>query len=181
MEPYPWIKNVNIRHVRGHELLALEWEGIYTHYRLVYADAYERMQSGRAVLWVADLAGDQREGIIGQAFVQLICDRTELADGANRAYIFGFRVRPAYRSLGLGTRIMQIIEADLYRRRFIRVVLNVAKVNRRAQHLYRRLGYQIIAPDPGEWSYHDHEGILRTEVEPAWRMEKRLTPLSILQ
>jgi len=121
------------------------------------------------------------EGIIGQAFVQLVCDRPELADGVTRAYIFGFRVRPAYRSLGLGTHIMRIIEADLYRRRFTRAVLNVAKVNRRAQHLYRRLGYQIIAPDPGEWSYYDDEGALRTEVEPAWRMEKRLTPLSILQ
>ena len=171
MEPGSWLERVNIRHLTKKDLPALEWEGEYQHYRQVYANAYARMADGRAVLWVADLAG---EGIVGQAFVQLVCDRPELADGVTRAYIFGFRVRPVYRSLGLGTHIMQTIEADLYHRRFTRVVLNVAKVNRRAQHLYRRLGYQIIAPDPGEWSYYDDKGILRTEVEPAWRMEKML-------
>ena len=171
MEPGSWLERVTIRHLVRKDLPALEWEGEYRHYRQVYANAYARMADGRAVLWVADMNG---EGIIGQAFVQLTCDRPELADGVTRAYIFGFRVRPAYRSLGLGTRMMQTIEFDLYRRRFTRCVLNVARENERALALYHRLGYSIIAPDPGEWSYYDDKGILRREVEPAWRMEKSL-------
>jgi ribosomal protein S18 acetylase RimI-like enzyme len=171
MEPGSWLERVNIRHLIRKDLPALEWEGEYRHYRQVYANAYTRMADGRAVMWVAEMTG---EGIIGQAFVQLICDRPELADGATRAYFFGFRVRPVYHSLGLGSQMMQTIELDLYRRKFKRVVLNVAQTNLRAQALYHRLGYRIIAPDPGEWSYYDDKGILRSEAEPAWRMEKTL-------
>jgi ribosomal protein S18 acetylase RimI-like enzyme len=171
MEPAPWLSRVIIRHLHRNDLPALEWEGIYTHYRQVYADAYERMQAGRSVQWVADLP---HKGIIGQIFVQLICDRPELADGFYRGYIFAFRVHPECRCAGLGSRMLATVEADLYQRGYIRAVLNVAQNNLRARQLYERLGYQVIAPDPGRWSYPDENGIWRTEVEPAWRMEKTL-------
>lgn len=177
METATWLVRVNIRHIMKAELSTLEWEGIYTHYRLVYADAYQRMQNGLTVIWVAYLPG---AGIIGQLCVQLACDRPELADGQSRGYIFAFRVRPAYRSFGLGRRMLHVAEGDLIRRGYITAVLNVAQTNLHAQRLYLHLGYYIVAPDPGCWSYPDDSGIWRTEEEPAWRMEKALEALPYL-
>ena len=129
------------------------------------------MQRKLAVHWVADLPG---AGLIGQVFVQLTCDRFELADGRQRAYLYSFRIRPAYRSQGLGTLIMKTVEEDLRRRRYRFITLNVAKDNYPAQRLYQRLGYYIVAHEPGIWSYQDDQGIWHHLEEPAWRMEKRL-------
>jgi ribosomal protein S18 acetylase RimI-like enzyme len=106
--------------------------------------------------------------------VQLSCDRPELADGRSRAYVYSFRVRRPYRGAGLGTRLMEVVEDDLRRRRFSHVTLNVAKDNPRARELYQRLGYAVTAHEPGRWSYPDHNGVWQHVHEPAWRMEKEL-------
>lgn len=166
-----WLAKLHIRTVIESDLPGLEWEGQYAHFRRIYADAYERATHGRSVLWVADLLG---RGIIGQAFVQLVCDRPELADGHTRAYFYAFRVRPEYRSLGVGSRMMTIIEDDLRKRGFQWITLNVARDNQRARKLYEGRGYHVIAPEPGRWSYPDQNGVWHSVEEPAWRMEKRL-------
>ncbi|MCL4560383.1 MAG: GNAT family N-acetyltransferase [Chloroflexi bacterium] len=166
-----WLSCLVIRNARTGDLPELEWEGEYAHFRRVYADAFERSQTGRAVMWVADYPN---VGIIGQTFVQLICDRPELADGVTRGYIYAVRVRPEYRSQGVGTRLLNAAEDDLRRRGYTRVTLNVARENVRAEALYVRLGFRVIAPEPGIWSYPDEKGIWRTVEEPAWRMEKQL-------
>jgi len=166
-----WVSQVQIRTVREEDLAGLEWDGEYTHFRRVYADAYERAQSGRSILWIADLPG---AGIIGQVFIQLVCDRPELADGANRAYLYAFRIRPDYRSQGLGTQMLAVVEEDLRRRKFHYVTLNVARDNIRARKLYEREGYRVIAPEQGIWSYPDENGVWHNVKEPAWRMEKPL-------
>ena len=168
---HDWIKKVDIRHVAIEDLPALEWEGEYTDFRRVYADTYQRSINGLAVLWVADLVGI---GIIGQAFVQFSCNNLELADGVTRAYMYAFRVRPAYRSLGIGSRIIFIIKEDLPARGFHILTLNVAKDDARARQLYERLGYTVVADERGIWSYPDHKGVWRKVEEPAWRMEKSL-------
>ncbi len=166
-----WVSQVQIRTVREEDLAGLEWDGEYAHFRRVYADAYERAKSGRSILWIADLPG---AGVIGQVFIQLICDRPELADGVNRAYLYAFRIRPDYRSQGLGTRMLAVVEQDLRRRRFHSVTLNVARENVRARKLYERLGYRVVAPEQGIWSYPDENGTWHNVKEPAWRMEKPL-------
>jgi ribosomal protein S18 acetylase RimI-like enzyme len=102
-------------------------------------------------------------------------ERKELADGKTRAYIYGFRVRPAYRNLGVGSRLLDIAEHDLIERGFHWVVLNVGRENSDARRLYERRGYRVIGGDPGRWSYLDERGIRRDVVEPAWRMQKELT------
>ena len=79
---YNWLNQVIIRHLEHADLPALEWEGEYVHFRKIYAEAYQRVQHGLSLVWVADLPGMT---IIGQALVQLICDRPELADGISRA------------------------------------------------------------------------------------------------
>lgn len=170
---YGWLERVTIRQAVQADLVGLEWDGEFAHFRRVYADAYHRMQHGLSVIWVADLLN---EGIIGQVFIQLHCDRPELADGSRRAYLYSFRVRPEYRSAGLGSRMMAVVEQDLIQRGFKSVTLNVAKDNPRAQQLYERTGYKRVAHEPGLWSYPDEKGVWHNVVEPAWRMEKCLAP-----
>ena len=162
---------VHIRPLIESDLPALEWDGEFTHFRRVYANAYKRMMNGLALLWVAALPG---VGLIGQTFVQLTCDRPELADGKSRAYVYSFRVRRKYRRAGLGTHMMEVVETDLRGRGLSRITLNVSKENRRALELYQRLGYKVAAHESGRWSYPDHKGVWQNVSEPAWRMEKKL-------
>ena len=176
-----WLNDVKIRLLKEADLPALEWEGEFTHFRRVYADAFERARTGRSVLWVADFSAPsilsishQVNGIVGQLFVQLTCDRPELADGIHKGYIYAFRVRPYFRGGGLGTRMLKKAETDLKQRGFVTATLNVAQVNNDARRLYERLGYHVVASDPGRWSYPDEKGYWRFVEEPAWRMEKAI-------
>ena len=166
-----WVNQVVIRQAKMSDLPAMEWDGEYAHFRKLYAEAYQRAINGSALLWVAELP---EAGIIGQVFIQLICDRPELADGYLRAYLYSFRIQAAYRRYGLGTRILKMVETDLSRRGFKYVTLNVAKVNLDAQRLYMRLKYRIVAHEPGVWNYPDQYGDWHRVEEPAWRMEKML-------
>jgi ribosomal protein S18 acetylase RimI-like enzyme len=69
---------------------------------------------------------------------------------------------------------MLAAETELIERRFSYATLNVGRDNPKAQRLYERLGYRVVAPEPGRWSYEDENGVLREVHEPAWRMEKFL-------
>ena len=160
-----------IRFLCRPDLPALEWDGEYAHFRRLYTEIFENACQGKAVLWVAELPN---VGIIGQLFVQLRSSRSELADGIERAYIYGFRIKPAYRGFGVGTRMLQIAEKYLAQRKFRRLTLNVTRENRSARHLYQQLGFRLVGPDPGRWSYIDDRGIQRDVHEPAWRMEKMI-------
>jgi ribosomal protein S18 acetylase RimI-like enzyme len=166
-----WLDPVIVRTATEEDLPGMEWDGEYRHFRRVYAEAYQRMVRGYTILWVADLPDT---GLIGQVFIQLICDRPELADGSERAYLYSFRVRTPFRGQGLGTLMMDVVEDDLRQRGFQYVTLNVARDNPRAQQLYQRRGYHIVATEPGIWSYPDDKGIWHQVEEPAWRMEKVL-------
>ncbi len=170
-QPFSAPLDVTVRQVRAEDLPGLEWEGEYSHFRRLYAEAYRRSQRGLSVLWLAELAG---QTIIGQVFVQLTCDRPELCNGIDRAYLYAFRVRPAFRSLGVGALLLRTAEEDLLGRGFIYVTLNVGKDNPRAQAFYKKHGFTVVASEPGRWSYIDQNGRVRDVVEPAWRMEKRL-------
>jgi ribosomal protein S18 acetylase RimI-like enzyme len=168
----PWADQSKIRPVELTDLPAMEWEGEYSHFRKVYAAAYERMQKGLSVLWVLELPD---VGVVGQVFIQLTCDRPELADGYLRAYLYSFRVKSEYQNAGLGTLVMDFVEQDLKSRGFKFITLNVAKVNVRAQNLYFRRGYRIVAHEPGRWSYPDENGVWHNMEEPSWRMEKPIS------
>ncbi|MDI6694375.1 MAG: GNAT family N-acetyltransferase [Anaerolineales bacterium] len=172
LEKQPLTEQVIIRVLRGEDLPALEWGGEYRHFRRLYADIYRSACQGKALMWVAELP---EVGIIGQVFVQLSSGRRELADGVRRAYIYGFRIQPAYRGVGIGGRMLQIVEEDLLQRRFLFVTLNVARENIAALRFYQQHGYQVVAEEAGEWSYLDDTGRRREVHEPAWRMEKALT------
>ena len=161
--------NLLIRPLVKKDLPALEWNGEYKHFRNVYAQAFESARRGLSVLWIAELF---KSDIIGQVFIQLVCDRKELANGRSLAYLYSFRIKPEYQGQGIGSKMLETIENDLKNRGFSNVCLNVAKDNTRAQSLYTRHGYRIIAHELGRWSYIDHEGKIRHVNEPSWRMIK---------
>lgn len=162
---------VFIRQAEKDDLVDLEWNGEYTHFRRLYADTYMMVEQGKAVIWIAEINGS---GLIGQCFVSLKGNRPELADGTVRAYIYGFRVQAQFRNQGIGSRIMHTVEDDLRTRGFQQVTLNVGKDNHDARRFYDRLGYLVAGEDPGRWSYIDDKGIRRDMHEPAWRMVKDL-------
>jgi ribosomal protein S18 acetylase RimI-like enzyme len=97
---------LTIRQANRADLPSLEWNGEYTHFRRLYADTYTLVLQSKAIMWIAESNGT---GLIGQCFVSLLGNRQELADGKNRAYIYGFRVQPRFRNQGIGTKIMRII------------------------------------------------------------------------
>lgn len=166
------LAEATIRQVTQSDLPALEWEGEYTHFRGVYAKAFERASRGQALLWVAE---QQPGHLLAQLFV-LLKSETDLgvADGRQRAFIHSFRVRPEFRRGGLGSRLLRWAEADLAERGFDQVSLHVARQNQPAMRLYERWGYSRLESVSGEWSFEDHEGQVRRVVEPGWRMIKRL-------
>lgn len=167
----PITSRVNIRLAQESDLPAMEWEGEFSHFRKMYRNCFDRSRLGITLIWLMEL---EDAGLIGQCIIQLHSDRSELADGHTRAYLFGFRVRPAYRNLGLGTLMIHTVEDDLTRRGYRSLTLNVAKDNPDAMRLYNRLGFLIVAFEPGIWSYQDQFEQWHTVQEPAWRMEKYL-------
>lgn len=166
-----WINNVNIRHLTFEDLPELEWNGEYKHLRQVYLKAYKSSKEGRSVIWIADLPV---QGVIGQVFIQLNAIRKDLADGFSCAYLYSFRIKSPYQNKGLGKRMLDVVEKDLKKRRFQEITLNVAKTNVNAIRFYHKSGFEIVDSEPGEWSYRDHNDQLQREVEPAWKMIKRL-------
>lgn len=165
------LEDLTIRQVAEADLPALEWGGEYTKYRRMFANLYQESRSGRTLLWVVALPGGE---LIGQAFVMLKSSEQDAADGQNRAYLFAFRVKDAWRSRGIGCYLMGFVERDLRERGYKFITLNVAKDNLGAQRLYKRLGYKVIGTRSGSWTYRDHEGRLQHVHEPAWRMIKSL-------
>jgi ribosomal-protein-alanine N-acetyltransferase len=166
------LPQVVIRQMRLDDLPALEWDGEYAHFRLVYQKVYARTMEGKAVMWAMEIPGKE---IVGQAFVQLMPVGNLLpSPGGKQAYIHSFRVRPPFRSMGLGRRLLAFIESDLIERGFDYASLNVSLTNHRAKRLYTRMGYRIVGRDAGTWSYHDHQGMLRKVSEPGWYMRKKL-------
>ena len=163
--------DIHIRQLIEEDLPALEWEGEFTHFRRLYAEAYRRAQRGLSVLWIAE---SLPSNMVGQVFIQLSCDRPELCNGFDRAYLYAFRVRAPYRSKGIGARMLEVAEDDLKMRGFAWLTLNVARDNPRAHQFYLNHGFRVVAPEPGCWSYIDDKGRLQQVVEPAWRMEKRI-------
>jgi ribosomal protein S18 acetylase RimI-like enzyme len=166
-----WLRRVRYRKLVEADLREIEWEGEYSMYRRVYADVYQRVERGLALMWVAELP---EFGLVGQAFVQLKMHDRSCANGRTRAYIHSFRVRPAMRSRGLGSAIMAFIEQDLIQRGFHEVTLNVAEDNEGALRLYQRLGYKVLKKISGKWSFYDEKGKLQNMVEPGYRLIKIL-------
>jgi len=162
-------EQVIIRQAVKRDLPALEWEGEFSHFRHIFAEAYRLQELGDVIMWVVDLP---EFGLIGQLFIQLYGPNQIQSSKVKYAYIYGFRIRPDFRGQGIGSRLLKCVETDLLKRGFKRISLNVARDNEAARRLYEREGYMVVSPEPGIWSYLDEKGKRRFVNEPAWRMEK---------
>lgn len=203
MVTLPLTAHMVIRQATADDLPALEWDGELRHFRRIFTDAYRLMQSGDVKIWIAELPGvgligqlfvhlyyqiagqgnggypperrsSMRSGDLRAPGSHLRSEFLLSAGDRPYAYIYGFRIQAAFRGRGLGSRVLQNVELDLAQRGFHRVTLNVAQDNFGARRLYERLGYRIVAPEPGIWSYLDEDGQRRHVNEPAWRMEKEI-------
>jgi ribosomal protein S18 acetylase RimI-like enzyme len=161
-----------IRPVEEPDLPALEWDGMYRHFRRLFRQTFEDMRLGRRYLLVMEHHPGGE--MVGQVFIQWNSSDPRYADGRRRGYLYALRVKPAYRGRGLGTRLIQAAEAVLRGRGMDTASIGVEKNNPRARALYERRGYRVIADDPGCWSYIDDQGRTREVREPAWLMEKQL-------
>ena len=171
MDEIGWLSDVVVRTATELDLPSLEWDGEYIHFRNLFSQVFASSREGKAVIWLAD---HRWNGVIGQVFVQLNSGRRELADGTQRGYIYGFRVKPAFRRAGLGSLMLANVERDLFNRGFAWATLNVSQDNPEAINFYQRFGYSIFDEEPGDWTYLDHQGILREVHEPAFRLMKKL-------
>ncbi|MEW6567480.1 MAG: GNAT family N-acetyltransferase [Chloroflexota bacterium] len=159
-----------IREATPGDLPAMEWEGEYRRYRRLYRQAMAEANAGRYRILLAE--ADRQ--VVGQVLVRLGVAPPQLGDPADAGYLHALRVRPAYRNQGLGSRLISEAETLLRRQGYRRVALAVAKDNTAARRLYERLGYNVVADDPGGWSYLDDEGRLRHVREPAHILQKTL-------
>ncbi len=152
------------------DLPEMEWEGEYSQYRRVYRHVMEEMQLGRRLIFVAECS----EKVVGQIFIQFNAHRADIHKGVLSAYLHAFRVRPAYRKRGIGTRLVLEAESVLRDAEYDRVVIAAAVENLEARKLYERLEYRVYKTDPGRWSFIDHKGKLRRVNEPSLLLEKWL-------
>lgn len=160
----------SIRAALASDLPKLEWGGQYTHFRDIFRRTFEEQQHRRRLMLVADVGGYP----VGQVFLQFSSGDLSFADGRDRAYLYSLRVMEPFQRRGLGTRLIGAAEELLRERGFHWTTIAAARDNAAAQRLYQRLGYRIFTEDPGRWDYVDHEGKLRTVVEPCYVMEKRI-------
>lgn len=170
MENTAFCEDLIIRHVVEADIPSLLSEASAVYMQFLFQSAYQGMQRGEQLMWVAE----RDEVIIGQVFVQFTSMRPKLANGVDRAYFYSFRVAPQYRGNGVGSRLMAVMEEDLRKRGFSRVTLTVAKTNARAIELYTRQGYRIAGSELVHHSVRDADNRWQREEQEAWRMEKRL-------
>ena len=156
---------LKIRMATADDVMQLEWNGQYTHFRNLFRRAYREQRRGNRVMLVMDFNGYP----IARLFIQFIDD-----DDKSRGYIYSFTVMEPFRSLGIGTRMLATAEAILRKRNYRLATISVAKTNIRAFQLYQREGYQAYGEDDGQWQYLDHEGQTHYVNEPSWLMKKAL-------
>ena len=96
--------DLNFRLLEEQDLPALEWGGEYTHFRRMYREIFKNTKLGKTLMWGVELPG---EGIIGQVFIQFCSARLELANGIDRAYIYSFRIKSAFRNKGIGSKLLR--------------------------------------------------------------------------
>jgi ribosomal protein S18 acetylase RimI-like enzyme len=162
---------VRIRHATDADLLALEWDGEYSHYRRMYSHAMRDSKRGNRVLLVAEVEGE----VIGQIFIYFRPSWSRHFPGEQAGYLHSFRVKPQFRKQGIGTSLVHHAESILLERAYHRSIISVAKDNHDAVRLYQSLGYSIFTEDPGQWSYVDDRGRIQHVEEPVHLMQKCLT------
>ena len=89
--------------------------------------------------------------------------------------LFALDVGEAFRGRGVGTALVNAVEAAAADRALTEVNLEVALENEDAVRLYERLGYNRLGePVMDRWEQHLDDGGSRLVEEPSWVMIKSL-------
>jgi ribosomal-protein-alanine N-acetyltransferase len=89
-------------------------------------------------------------------------------------HLFALDVAPSLQNRGIGTRLIEYVEAEAHGRELDGVYLEVAITNANARRLYERLGYvqqgvQFVA----QWNYTEDDGTVVERIEDMVRLVKR--------
>ena len=164
--------DVTIRLLREEDLPALEWNGEYKRYRRIYREVFRNSQKGISFPLVAETSGD---GIIGQVFLNQKEPNPKFTARSPYYFLSSFRVKPQFRGLGLGSRLLKECEKQVTLHRLRDIYLNCAVSNHRARWFYLEHGFQVIRIDDSDWSFVDDEGFVVTEHQHAYLMRKTVS------
>lgn len=147
MESQEKIELTNINNVE--DILKLYPEADEEQLAKIKSDAtkdIENAERGERIIWGANKGGK----IVGT--VQLVFKGTKdfYADGKLRAHIHHARVAENLRGRGIGTQLIQRVEAEAKGRGFIEMTLGVEETNRGAIGFYKRLGYHEFMREKGD-------------------------------
>ena len=170
MNPNPeWLSTVVIRLWRESDLPALEWDGEYSCYRRVYKNVFQNSFRGITRPFVAETAAD---GIIGQV---ILTERppSETYDPNRYTYFLtSFRVKPAFRNRGLGSRMLVVCGETARRHKITSIFLNCSRENSAGKHFYLMNGFSVVREELTSWSYVDPAGVLHNQQELSYLMRR---------
>lgn len=154
-----------IRPVQRTDLPKLEWFGMFTQYRNIILQAFERQENAEVVMLVAEI----NHFPIGQVWIDL-----SKGSKASTGILWALRVLLPFQRLGIGRRLLISAENLLIERGFAIAEIGVEKDNMDARILYERLGYQIVKENVETWEYLTPDGQQIQETSIEWILHKRL-------
>lgn len=141
---------VTVRELGESDTRALEWHG-GDDLRSWYEEQWAQHHDGISCVLVADFNGFP----IGQVAIQWEGKPTH----PHIPDLQSFRVFPAFRGMGIGTRLLQASEYTVQTRGFAQVSLAVTPHNTAARRLYERRGYHVVGDIYNfVWHYTDAGG-----------------------
>ena len=96
------------------------------------------------------LADDQHSYILVESGDLLVGEGFLGASGGHGYCDVGIALVEAVRNLGIGTRLMRLLEQEAHRLRFPRIFLTVWSANPAAMHVYEKVGYRECGRRP-DW------------------------------
>lgn len=124
----------NVRRARADDLPALEWMGLYTRHRDVIERAFAAQQRGDGLMLLAISAGFP----IAQVWIDFTG-----GSAPETAVLWAVRTFFPLQRTGIGRRMMEIAEAELRRRGYQGIELEVEAWNEKALGFYQRLGWRV--------------------------------------
>lgn len=124
----------DVRRARAGDLPALEWMGLYTRHRDVIERAFAAQERGDGLMLLAVSA----DFPIAQVWIDFLG-----GSEPDTAMFWAVRTFFPLQRTGIGRRMMEIAEAELRRRGYRSVELEVEGWNAKALGFYERLGWQV--------------------------------------
>ena len=163
--PFDVTMQVSIRPCQREDLAKLEWFGLFSRYRQLFADTFTRSEKGEIVMLVAVV----NEFPVGSVWVDMVRKREQ-----STGVLYALRVLPPLQNLGIGTRLIAAVEDLLQKRGFKIVELGVEKNNPDAKRLYERSGYRLLRDNLEKWEIVTPDGQTVQEQADEWVMQKSL-------